>query len=138
MLQSLSKYYIIQSFLHFKEEAVREQMCISDPSSHLSKFIQNQIQPWGTKRWIHSLYYSPLLCANLLSLRQSSNSKMIFLMYLLCSTFTYQKLWFTTIWTLIPGSRRVFGTWKMLNKYFLDGWTNEWMNEWIKGRMDGK
>ena len=59
-------------------------------------------------------------------------------MYLLCSTFTYQKPWFTTIWTLIPGSRRVFGTWKMLNKYFLDGWMNEWMNEWIKGRMDGK
>ena len=139
MLQSPSKYYIIQSFLHFKEKAVREQRCSPDPSSQLCKFIQNQIQPWGTERWIHSLYYSPLLCANLVSLWQSSNSKMIFLMYLLCSTFTYQKLWFTTIRTLILGSRRVFCTWKMLNKYFLDdGWMSEWKSGWKEGWMVNK
>lgn len=135
MLPSPSLDHLIQSFLRFKEEAVRERICSPDPSSHLCTFIQIQTQSWGPKWWIYCLYRSPLLFADLVYLWQTSNSKMIFFMYLFrysCSIFPYQKLRFTMIWTLMPGPRTVPCTWKMLNKYFLD----EWMNEWMEGRMD--
>ena len=136
MLPSPSTDHLIQSFLRFKEEAVRERICSPAPSSHLCKFIQIQIQSWGPKWWIYCLYHSPLLFADLVYLWQSSNSKMMFFMYLfryLCSIFPYQNLRFTMIWTLMPGPRTVLCTWKRLSKYFLD----EWMNEWMEGRMDG-
>lgn len=146
MLPSPSLDHLIQSFLRFKEEAVRERICSPDPSSHLCKFIQIQTQSWGPKWWIYYLYRSPLLFADLVYLWQSSNSKIIFFMYLFrysCSIFPYQKLWFTMIWTLMPGPRTVPCTWKMLNNIsWMNGWMSGWKEGWIggwvvDGNMDG-